>query len=121
MTMNRKIALALALTAAAAANAYAEAPLYDNVPTTSTASRAQVQAELAQFQQSGVNPSSSQYNPLRHTISEQSRDGVRAEFVDSRDLVEAFTGEDSGSAYLARGKAVAPAATRLDGQANAAY
>jgi hypothetical protein len=66
-----------------------------------TNTRAQVQAELAQFKQAGVNPWSASFNQLRGVKSTVSRDQVAAEYVGARDVVAAFTGEDSGSAYLA--------------------
>ena len=55
-----------------------------------------------------MNPWSTSYNPLKGFRSERSRADVQAEFLRSREAVSAFTGEDSGSAYLAARK---PAAT----------
>ena len=66
-----------------------------------TRTRAEVQAELAQFKQSGVNPWSIQYNPLNSFRSGKTRAQVTAEYLANRDAVAAFTAEDSGSAYLA--------------------
>jgi hypothetical protein len=63
--------------------------------------RAQVQADLATYQKSGVNPWSMSYNPLASFKSERTRAEVQAEYIDSRNAVAAMTGEDSGSAYLA--------------------
>lgn len=63
--------------------------------------RAEVQAELAQYKQAGVNPWSTSYNQLAGFRSGKSRAQVSAEYVARRDTVAAFTGEDSGSAYLA--------------------
>lgn len=99
--MNRKIAIALAIAAAAAGNAFAEDYNGYNPAFQSTLSRAQVQAELAQFQQAGVNPWSKSFDLLRGFQSTRSRADVVAEYVASRGRVAAMTGEDSGSAYLA--------------------
>lgn len=98
--MNRKIAIALVI-AAAAGSAFAEDYNGYNPAFQSTLSRAQVQAELAQFKQSGVNPWSNSFNQLRGFQSARSRADVVAEYVASRGRVAAMTGEDSGSAYLA--------------------
>jgi hypothetical protein len=67
----------------------------------STKSRDEVLAEWQAFKASGVNPWSSTYNPLKSLKSTKTRDEVQADFLASRKQVEAFTGEDSGSAYLA--------------------
>lgn len=111
--MNRKIATALVLAAAAVAgNAFADditiAP--DFVPQ---ATRAQVQAELAQYKQAGVNPWSTSYNPLKTFKSSTTREQVTAEYLASRDEVAALTSEDSGSFYLAQGAVRAHATTNL--------
>jgi hypothetical protein len=66
----------------------------------STKSREEVRAEWQAFKASGVNPWSAAYNPLASFQSTKTRDEVQAEFLASRKEVEAFTGEDSGSAYL---------------------
>jgi opacity protein-like surface antigen len=98
--MNRNIAIA-AILAAAAGAALADDITIDTTPFTSAATRAQVQAELAAFKQSGVNPWSNQYNQLAQFSSQRSRAAVTAEYTNARDQVAALTGEDSGSAYLA--------------------
>lgn len=77
-------------------------------------SRAEVQAELAQYKQTGVNPWSTQYNPLNSFRGTRTRAQVQAEYLASREAVAAFTSEDSGSAYLAARKPVAT--TRFAGQ-----
>ncbi len=101
--MNRKIALALVAVATAfAGTAFAEDYNGYNPHAQSSRSRSAVQAELAQFKQSGVNPSSMAYNPLRGFHGTATREQVAADYRASRDVVAAFTGEDSGSAYLAR-------------------
>jgi hypothetical protein len=63
--------------------------------------RAQVNAELAQYRAAGVNPWSMSYNPLASFHSAKTRAQVQAEFEADRAGVAAMTGEDSGSAYLA--------------------
>jgi hypothetical protein len=114
LVMNRKIASALVVAAATlAGTAFAETPGTD-APFHGSYSRAQVQAELAAYKQAGVNPWSTQYNPLKTFKSAKTRDAVVAEYVASRDAVAAFTGEDSGSAYLAQG-VVAPVRDTLAG------
>jgi hypothetical protein len=100
--MNRAYfpAIALAVAAAASGSAFAEIAPIDNTPFQSTFSRAQVKADLAQYKAAGVNPWSRSYNPLSSFKSTQTREAVTAEYVANRDVVKAFTGEDSGSAYL---------------------
>jgi hypothetical protein len=101
--MNRTIASILAVTAAAfAGNALADDITIDTTPFTSTKSRAEVRAELAQYRQAGVNPWSTQFNPLRQFRSAKTREQVVADYVAARDEVAALNGEDSGSAYLAQ-------------------
>lgn len=108
--MNRHIAIAIiAASAAAAGSAFAEDYNAYNPVAESTRSRAEVQAELAQFKQSGVNPSSIAYNPLKEFRGSQTRAQVVGDYLASRERVAAFTGEDSGSAYLARNGAAAGA------------
>jgi hypothetical protein len=114
--MNRNFALALVLSAAAVGNAFADDITIDTTPFASTRSRAEVQAELAQFRQSGVNPWSNQYNQLAGFQSTLSRSQVAADYIASRDQVAAFTREDSGSAYLARIHVAPVATTRVAGQ-----
>ena len=63
--MNRKTAFAIVLAAVAAGNAFADDITVDRNAFVSSRTRAEVQAELAQYQQSGVNPWSIAYNPLR--------------------------------------------------------
>jgi hypothetical protein len=101
--MKRHLAIALVL--AAAGNAFADDITVDATPFTSTASRAQVQAELQQFRQSGVNPWAQTYNPLAQFSSNVTRAQVTAGYIASRDAVAAFGSEDSGAAYLARQQA----------------
>ena len=106
--MNTKSLIAAAL-AFAAAGAFAQTPnLYgaeggaqDQFVPAKT--RADVQAELAQYKREGVNPWSTQYNPLASFKSTASRADVTAAYIASRDEVAALNGEDSGAASLAQG------------------
>ena len=66
-----------------------------------TRTRAEVRAELGQYQQAGVNPWATSYNPLTGFRSTRTRAQVQAEYLASRDAVAAFSAEDSGSTYLA--------------------
>lgn len=117
--MNRKIAIALIAAAAAAGNAFAESPTIVEDSFVSAKSRAEVQAELAAYKQAGVNVWSIQYNPLRSLRGSKTRAEVVGEYISSRDRVAAMTGEDSGSAYLAR--RVADLSPTLAGQPRTAY
>ena len=99
--MNRKIALALVL-ASTAAGAFADDISADPQPFASTATRAQVLQELNEYRRAGMNPYADEYNPLMQFRGERSRQEVMQEFIQSRDSVAAFTGEDSGSFHLAR-------------------
>jgi hypothetical protein len=74
--------------------------------------RADVQAELAQYQKAGVNPWSIRYNQLAAFHSAKTRDEVRAEYLAERNEVAAMTGEDSGSAYIAQATAAGTRAYR---------
>lgn len=114
--MHPYIATLLAFACAAAAgNALADDISVDPHPFVSSVSRAQVQEELRQFRQAGVNPWSDDYNPLAGSAGTGSRAEATAAFLAARDLVAAFAGEDSGSSYLARmaHAGARPAATEL--------
>ena len=106
--MNRRLialSIAAAATATFAGGAFAESPDPSGQfaqQVASGKSRAEVVAELQEYKRSGVNPWSMSYNPLRTFKSTTTREAVVADFLDSRDQVAAFTGEDSGSAFLAR-------------------
>lgn len=115
--MNRRITLSLVL-AACAASAYAESPLPADDGFRSTKTRAEVQAELAAFRQSGADPWSIAYDPLRGFQASASRAGVTADYLAAREQVRALSGEDSGSAYLDRTRAASAPGTlaRLAGQ-----
>lgn len=113
--MNRTLIAAVvafaATSAFAASGEISEAPAF-----TSSLSRAQVQAELRQSQQAGVNPWAQDYDALAGFRSTNSRADVTAEFLRSRNETAAFTGEDSGSAWLAARGQQAPSAPVLAGQ-----
>lgn len=100
--MNRTFALSLAIVLAAAGNAFADDITIDPHPFVSTASRAQVQEELRQFRMAGNSPWADEYNPVAQFRGSLTRAEVTAEYMGSRATVSAFTGEDSGSSYLAR-------------------
>lgn len=107
--MNRTIAFALLL---ASAGAYAD-DITMEPPFTSTLSRAQVLQDLQQHRQSGVNPWADDYNPVAGFRSALTREQVTKEYIQSRDVVGAFNGEDSGSAFLARREPAHPADTQM--------
>lgn len=101
--MNRTIATALVIAAAAfAGSAMADDITPDVAPIQSATTRAQVQAELAAFKKAGVNPWSTQYNPVANFKSVRTTTEVRAELQAARAETAALTSEDSGSAYLSR-------------------
>lgn len=66
-----------------------------------------------------VDPRSIGYNPVAHTQLTRSRAEVRNEYLAAREQVAALTGEDSGSAYLAR-QAARQSAARANLRARAA-
>ena len=115
--MNRKSLFVALAIAAAAGSSFAESYTEHNTPFVATASRADVAAQLVQ---QGVNPSSNRFNPLAQFRSTKTRAEVVAEYVAGRNVVNALTGEDSGSAFLADG-ATAEGQARLAGQPAAAY
>jgi hypothetical protein len=114
--MNSKALFAVAAFAAfASAAARADDITIDNTPFQSTRTRAEVQAELAQFKQAGVNPWSISYNQLAGFHSTRTRAEVQAEYVADRDQVAVMNGEDSGSAYLSHLASVHNVSTTLAG------
>lgn len=80
------------------------------------ATRAQVQSQLVEYRNGGVNPWSTSYNPLKSFQSQKTRQQVTNEYLASRNAVAAMTSEDSGSAYLAANKRAADAPRQLAGQ-----
>ena len=115
--MNRKSLFVALAIVAAAGSSFAESYTEHNTPFVSTASRTEVSAQLAQ---QGVDPSSNRYNPLAQFRSTKTRAEVAAEYVADRAVVNALTGEHSGSAFLAGG-AIAAGQAHLAGQPAAAY
>ena len=108
--MNRTFAFALVIAAATAAatgagNALADDIGVDSTPFHSTATRAEVLAELASFTRSATSPWTDEYMPLASMHSEQTRGEVRAQYIAARDQVAALTGEDSGSMTMGRVRA----------------
>jgi hypothetical protein len=100
--MNRTYALALSVSCAAAGAAYADDITIEPHPFISVASRAQVLDDLHLYQRPGVNPWADDYHPARRADGTLTRAQVTAEFMAARNLVAAFSGEDSGSDYLTR-------------------
>jgi hypothetical protein len=94
--------------------ALAESPLaVPEAPFVSTATRAQVQAELAEFQRAGVDPWATSYDQLAHFRSTKTREAVTAEYRLARDQVHAMNSEDSGSQSLRIAARLAPATRGL--------
>jgi len=106
--MHTKLTLSALVLAAFAGSAMADDITIDHQPFASTQTRAEVQAELAAYRAGGVNPWATSYQPLKYFHSATTRAEVVADYLRSRDQVHQFTGEDSGSAYLAqaRGSAI---------------
>jgi hypothetical protein len=107
INMNRKSLVLAAIVSVAGFAAHAETPDVTGQfaqGATAQVTRTQVQADLTQYRQAGVNPWSTSYNPLKGFRSVRSRAEVQAEYIASRDAVSAMTAEDSGSAYLAAHK-----------------
>lgn len=105
--MTRKIALAMEIAVGAAAIAAAAAitPAHadditiDDSPWTSTASRAEVRAQL--MKSGSITEWTMQFNESR-VKTDYARGQARAEYLAARDEVRALNGEDSGSAYLGK-------------------
>jgi hypothetical protein len=110
--MNRKSLIVALSLAAAATAASAESYTEYNTPFVSNAQRVAVQAQAVPATSSVTNPSSISYNPLTQFRSDRTRAQVSAEYVAAREVVNAFTGEDSGSGYLA-GRPQAAGETRM--------
>lgn len=114
--MNRSaLALAAVLSTVAFA-AQAESPdpsgQFATAVTRQAAQPASVQAERAKVAPgNSANPWSTRFNPLDGFRSERTRAEVQADYIASRERVAAFTGEDSGAAYLAAHKPAFTGAT----------
>lgn len=112
--MNRKLASTLSVTSTAAAilavaaiasgNAYAEGPIIDSTPFVSTKSRAEVQAEVtgqaAQLREANSEWAMQLNEPTGRPNSAYTSKAAQAEYIASRDHVNALNGEDSGSFFL---------------------
>jgi hypothetical protein len=115
ITLIASVVLATAATSAFAGTTYLGDIAVESTPFVSTRTQAEVQAELAQYKQAGVNPWSTSYNPLKYFRSAKTRAEVEQEYIASRDEVRGMTAEDSGSAYLAQHQ-VLDAGSQLAGQ-----
>lgn len=115
MNRNTRIAAIALSFAAAAGSAFADDITIDPVDHQSLKSRAEVRAELAQFQQQRVNPWSTSYNVLTGFKSQLSRAEVLAQVNAARASGElaAMASEDSGSAYLAQNRRAGSSATTV--------
>lgn len=112
--MNRKFASTLSIATTAAAilataaiasgNAYAESPTIDTTPFVSTKSRAEVQAEVmgqaAQLREASNEWAMQQNEPTGRPNSAYTSKAAQAEYIASRERVNALNGEDSGSFLL---------------------
>ena len=97
----QRIVITAILAAGFAGAALAETPnAVPEAPFVSAKTRAEVQAELAEYKRAGVNPWSIGYNPLRNFHSATTREAVTADYVAAREQVHAMTGEDSGAQSL---------------------
>ncbi|MDB5954282.1 DUF4148 domain-containing protein [Ramlibacter sp.] len=99
--MNRKTLTAALILVAAAGSALADDITVDTTPFVGSRTRAEVRAELQQYQQQGVNPWARDYNPLQFFHSDKTRAQVTAEFLGDRDEVAASNSEDGGAAWRA--------------------
>ena len=93
MNLKSTFAIALLIGTAAAGNAFADDMTIDNSPFTSTSSRAQVQAELAEFQRSDSDPWSLEFDPRAGFSSHTARAQVVAEFIAARNEIAAFNSQ----------------------------
>ena len=110
------LVLVTAATSAFAGTTYVGDIAVESTPFVTTRTRAEVQAELVQYKQAGVNPWSISYNPLKYFRSAKARAAVQQEYLAARDEVRGMTAEDSGSAYLAAQRPAIDASRQLAGQ-----
>lgn len=104
--MNRNFALSLCIACGCCSGAaFADDITIDPHPFVSTMNRAQVREDLRQFQAPGMNPWADDYNQLAGLQGTATRAEATADFLASRKMVAAFSGEDSGSSYLAQANA----------------
>lgn len=97
---------------AAAGSAFADDITIDPTPFVSTRTRAEVIAEMQQAR-GGSNPWADNYDQLADFRSTLTRAEVVADYLLSRDEVQAFNGEDSGSSYLMAARSLGVAAPVL--------
>jgi hypothetical protein len=116
-TMHRTIAAAVI--ALVASSAFADDITVERTRFVSTLSRAEVKAQLQQYQQAGVNPWAQHYDQLAAFRSSRTRAQVRADYLQSRQETAALTGEDSGSAWLSARTHAATASLLAGDPANA--
>lgn len=104
--MNRILSsIALAVAAVAAAPAFADTEYTPDPIFVPSRSRAEVIAELQQFQRAGVNPWADEYDQLQAFVSTRTRAQVIAEYMNAREEVARMNAEDSGDSYMmARGR-----------------
>jgi hypothetical protein len=115
--MNRNIALAIVLATASVGSAFAGEITPEPAPFVSAISRAQVQAELAQYRRDGIDTTSYEYNPLSQFKSSTTRAQVSADYIANRDLVAALDAQARGAAAVARAADVSRGDTmRLAGE-----
>jgi hypothetical protein len=86
---------------AVSSHAYADDITIDTNPFTSTATRAEVQAQL-KVPFPGGYPWSSQYRQAAPKGSTYTSQQAKADYVASRQEVNALNGEDSGAAYFGK-------------------
>lgn len=98
--MNRTIIAALFVLAAG--QSVADDITIDNQRFHSQRSRAEVRAELDAFKRAGVNPWSTQYNPLSAFHGERSRSDVREEYLANRAQYDAMHAESGGAPDVSR-------------------
>jgi hypothetical protein len=116
--MNRTIALSLVLATAAIGNAFAgdgEFAHDQQAAFSSTASRAEVQSELAQYRRDGIDTSSYEYNPLSQFKSGLKRAEVTSDYIANRAQVAAMNAEASGAEAVARNVDLQRHATTMAG------
>ena len=114
--MNRSALALAAILSTVGFAAQAETPDPSGQYAPAVTQQQAVQAERAPSRHvaapgNSANPWSTRFNQLDGFRSERSRADVTADYIASRDRVAAFTGEDSGAAYLAAQRPVHGGAT----------
>lgn len=104
--MNRNIALAIVLATASVGSAFAGEITPEPAPFVSTISRAQVQAELAQYRHDGIDTTSYEYNPLSQFKSSTTRAQASADYIANRDQVAALDAQARGAETVAHNVSV---------------